>query len=667
MPSIRGSYQAIYPDTTIPGTGAVAMTAFKAEGNSVLLEVTTTTGGCVSLTFTAEATIDGSTYGAVIDRDSTWSMVVTTPHVAGVWIFPLEGLETSPASMVRLSYQANTAAGKIKVNALSWDNPAGGGAEVSIGDVVVDVAAIEVDVAALEVLQTSANALLTTIDADTSALVVDLAALEVLSTAANVDLAAMEVLLTTISADVAALVTDLAAVEALLITIDADTSAMVVDLAALEVLSTSANALLATIDADTSNIATDTAAMVTDLAAIETLITSGNAILTTIDTDTGAIATDIAAIETLITAGNAVLATIYIDTTAIAADTAAMVVDLAAMEVLITSLETLITAGNVDLDALETLVTAGNVDLAALEVLMTALETLVTAGNVDLDAIETLITAGNVDLAAIETLITSGNAILTTMDTDTGAMVVDLAAIEVLITAGNAILTTIDADTGAIKTAVEIIDDAIGEHDAASTGKGIRIQGRATAALSPAIDDGEDAQINTDLNQQIRLASHNIANGLDKVGEDDPISEHYSPVTVLFSDEAVVADPGASFAPDANGHALTFGHQAGIQLYLNGGTEGGPANTTVTVTIEASMGLLVAAAVRWIDVSKSVLDLNTGLSNVASWSSTGDNPTEYLLSLAGVPFTHFRVKYDWDTAPDNTDGAIVVNMFKSAL
>jgi hypothetical protein len=218
-----------------------------------------------------------------------------------------------------------------------------------------------------------------------------------------------------------------------------------------------------------------------------------------------------------------------------------------------------------------------------------------------------------------------------------------------------------------IADAVEIIDDAVGAHDSAAAAGGVRVQGRATAALAAAVDDGDDAQINTDLNQQIRLASHVIADTADTVKELDPVSEHYSPVTVLFSDEAVVADPGVSYAPDANGHALTFGHQAAIQLYLNGGTEGGPANTTVTVTIEASMGLLVAAAVRWIDVSKSCLDLNTGLSNVASWSSTGDNPTEYLLSLAGVPFTHFRVKYDWDTAPDNTDGAIVVNMFKSAL
>lgn len=449
----------------------------------------------------------------------------------------IAGIDLVPLDVVQISYaaSANAAGATVAIIGESFHSDLGG-SDISTGD-------IEVDVAALEVLQTAANALLVTIDADTSALVVDLAALEVLVTAGNVDLAAMEALLITIDADTSAMATDLAAVEALLITIDADTSAIATDIAALEVLSTAANAILTTIDTDTGNMATDLAAievLITDgnvdLAAIEVLITSGNALLTTIDADTSALVVDLAAIEVLITSGNAILTTIDVDTGNIATSTAAAAVDLAALEVLAT-------AANVDLAALEVLVTAGNVDLAAMEVL----------------------------------------------------------------------LGTIDADTSALETTV-----------------------------TPATTSLREEEIS-------------------------PISEHYLPTTILFSDEAVSADPGVSYAPDATGHALTYGHKYNLQMYLLGGTTGGPADRTVTVTVEASMGLLVAAAVRWVDVTESLKDLNLGTDSHASFTSVGAAATDWLLEMGNAGYSHVRVKYDWDGAPDATDGAIVVNLFKSAL
>jgi len=82
----------------------------------------------------------------------------------------------------------------------------------------------------------------------------------------------------------------ISASNALLTTIDADTSAIATDIAAIEVLITATNALLTTIDADTSNISTNSDAIVTDLAAIEVLITATNALLTTIDADTSTLA-----------------------------------------------------------------------------------------------------------------------------------------------------------------------------------------------------------------------------------------------------------------------------------------------------------------------------------------------------------------------------------------
>ena len=158
MSVFTGPNTEIYPDTTIPGTSAVAMTAFRAKGNSVRLQVTTTTGGCGSLTFTAEERepIDGSTYKDVIDRDSVWSFVCTTPDTAGSYSFDLEGLHTVPGVYYRLSYQAATAAGKLQVDVLNWENPKGGAPTVSVGDVVVDVDNIDVNIEAVEQIHDAA-------------------------------------------------------------------------------------------------------------------------------------------------------------------------------------------------------------------------------------------------------------------------------------------------------------------------------------------------------------------------------------------------------------------------------------------------------------------------------------------------------------------------------
>lgn len=99
-------------------------------------------------------------------------------------------------------------------------------------------------------------------------------------------------------------------IDALLTTMDADTSAMRTDLAAIEVLITSSNALLTGGNAILTTIDADTGAMRVDLAAIEVLITSTNSLLTTIDADTGAMVIDLAAIEVLNTTNNASLVTI---------------------------------------------------------------------------------------------------------------------------------------------------------------------------------------------------------------------------------------------------------------------------------------------------------------------------------------------------------------------
>ncbi|MCP4677726.1 MAG: hypothetical protein GY854_19855 [Deltaproteobacteria bacterium] len=150
MSAYTGPTPAILATVTIPDTNTNAMTAFRALGNSVRLRVTTVTGGCVSLTFTAEVSKDGTTYYDVIDRDSVWSFVSTVPTTAGTYDLEMEGLAVVPGEMVRLSYKAATASGTLAVTAICWENPKGGGISVSVPDVVVDVGNIDVNLEALE-------------------------------------------------------------------------------------------------------------------------------------------------------------------------------------------------------------------------------------------------------------------------------------------------------------------------------------------------------------------------------------------------------------------------------------------------------------------------------------------------------------------------------------
>lgn len=114
----------------------------------------------------------------------------------------------------------------------------------------------------IELNQDSQTALITAIDADTSAIATDIAALEVLQTTIAGDTTSIDSKITacntgaiagTVTANLSA--TDnavLDTIDAVLDTIKTDTAAIVTDAAAIEVL-------LGTIDADTGNIATATA------------------------------------------------------------------------------------------------------------------------------------------------------------------------------------------------------------------------------------------------------------------------------------------------------------------------------------------------------------------------------------------------------------------------
>ncbi len=123
--SVRGS-NPILLAAGLPATTSTALTAFKAYGNTVTLQIATVTGGAGDCTFTMESSPDGgATYYAMYDLDSvaSWTIGVNT---AGNYELTIPaGLV--PANHYKLSYSCDTAAGTIAIKAISWENPGGSG------------------------------------------------------------------------------------------------------------------------------------------------------------------------------------------------------------------------------------------------------------------------------------------------------------------------------------------------------------------------------------------------------------------------------------------------------------------------------------------------------------------------------------------------------------
>lgn len=150
--------------------------------------------------------------------------------------------------------------------------------------------------------------------------------------------------------------------------------------------------------------------------------------------------------------------------------------------------------------------------------------------------------------------------------------------------------------------------------------------------------------------------------------EIDPLSAQYDTIS-LIANEAVAADPGASYAPSSAGQAWGGYGPLSLGIYIKGGIGAAAANRTVTVTIEATNGGTVAAATIWTDITESFKSLKAGVDSAASYTSTGATAYQDVLVLRREDsnFKAVRVKYDWDADPSVTNGIIVVTARGAAI
>ncbi len=659
MSILTGPDTNIYADTTIPGTSAVAMTEFQAGGNSVELIVTITTGGCGSLTFTAEkkVIIDGtaSAYADVIDKDSVWSMASTVVDTAGTYIIPMEGLSLAPNDYCRLSYTAATKAGKVKVDLHNWENPAGGGMDISVGDVVADLGDIDVNTAATAA---SLASVIGTDGATGPAATMSIAGtqstgeIEEMRVDADghpqVDVITLPGGLTGFAEDSAHTTGDVG-VECL--SVRNDTLASLCD--------TDGDYTPPQVNAKGSTYVDVSSVSGADISATNPVfaeLTDGTAVVSTsnplsVNLTDGTSACLLSDANTARAVGNHVLSVQEIGADGTVPPTGSLLTNAPFAKITDGTTNAAVIAGTTALKT-DTSSVAGTA-------------TDVDAGNVSAGSQRVTLATDDVNTAAINTATATIAGDTTSLDAKvpalgTAAMVasspVTIASDDTLTAAANTLLGTIDADTSSLETTV-------GAHDAAAAAPGTRIVGRATAALSTAVDNGDDAQINTDLNQQIRLASHTISTTSDRVEEIDPLSAQYVESSVIDNQAVVTALDTYTSEIDVSGYK-----DVTLQVYMVGGVDAGTNDETVTITVEASNGLQIAAADRWIDITEVIVDMELGTNSHANFTSTGATAAEHLLSIGDVNVEKLRVKYVWGGAPDGaTAGSIVIVARKRAL
>lgn len=137
------------------------------------------------------------------------------------------------------------------------------------------------------------------------------------------------------------------------------------------------------------------------------------------------------------------------------------------------------------------------------------------------------------------------------------------------------------------------------------------------------------------------------------------------PIT-LINNQAVVADPGATLSSEVS---LEGVKDISFHLYLLGGTGVGPLNRTVTVTFWVYQGLTigVGAVKRLVDITRSGYSATNYTYNNATYIATGATAVDWLVDFDNVDYDSIFVQYDWDAAPNLTDGAIVVTYRTKAL
>lgn len=140
--------------------------------------------------------------------------------------------------------------------------------------------------------------------------------------------------------------------------------------------------------------------------------------------------------------------------------------------------------------------------------------------------------------------------------------------------------------------------------------------------------------------------------------------EDIATTSTIINETAVSADPGDSYSSEVE--MLPY-KDISFQLYLQGGVDAAANDETVTVTVEGTNDLEIAATTRWVDITKSTYNANDYSYENATFAATGATAVDFLLDLDNCNYEKVRLKYTWSGDPDGTDGAIVAIARRKSL
>ena len=279
-----------------------------------------------------------------------------------------------------------------------------------------------------------------------------------------------------------------------------------------------------------------------------------------------------------------------------------------------------------------------------------------------MDALTTRVT-----IATDDTLTAAANTLLGTIDTDTGVIAGDTTSIDAKVPAlGSAAMAASSPVTVATDDTVMAAINALitaGNVDLAALEVLLTASNVDLAAMEVLLGT-------IDADTSNLASAYTGATTSLRVEEIDPLSAQYldSNGGTSLGSTTTVAAAGTTYYPSSAGQALDGYTTSLVGLYCTGGIETGPTNCTNTLTLEATIGLEVAAADRWLDIGASVLDCTTGASWAGSIVSTGTTAAECLLDLGHNAPMKIRIKsVVAGGSPDATNASVEAALTASAL
>ncbi len=723
----------------LPAAVTTALETFKAWGNTLTVYITTTVGGAGTCTLSLESSHDGSNWFDVIDLDSAASWTIDV-NAAGKFEFIIPaGL--IPGNKYRLSYSCGVAAGTIAIDGISWENPAGS-FDLQVGDIHADIDNIEVDTGSLETLvlaedsshsSTDPGVMPLAVRNDTAASLADTdgdyAPLQVNAdgNVYSIDETA-EALLTTIDGDTSDLATlvhvedtshttadpgiEILAVRndtlASLCDTDGDYAPVQVDAdGAVYTVDETAEALLTTIDGDTSDLATlihieDTSHTTAD-PGVQILSVRNDTLATLADTDgdyaptqvnaDGALYSEVVAMpggltghaeddpHTTADSGVEILA-VRNDTLASLCDTdgdyAPVQVDAdGAVYTVDETAEALLTTIDGDTSDVASLVHLEDVAHTTadpgVQILSVRNDTLAALCDTDGDYAPTQVDADG----ALYTVDETAEALLTTIDADTSSLdakqpalgtaamaasiPVTLATDDTLTAAANALLTTIDADTGVIAgdtTSLDAKQPALGT--------------AAMAASSPVTIASDDT---------LTAAANALLTTIDADTSKIPslgtgVMTGSAPATIA-TDDTQFGAVGAAADVDGNIHGQLRSIGEAVEAVrvapLVSPSTAGSGAVDIDTSFGAAWELLsitvhLSAAGTTAENFTIVLDANDGVAydtTIYSLDLSTDSVTDLVLTPAGDELPRYyesgdELNIDWPNTEDRTYGIRIV-------